>query len=107
MSRTEIMRTSERRIVEGHEQVSPATGLPKRVVPLLTPGVADIAAHDQRFVEEHVLGIFGADSMTFPVLVRVRFVPFETGTGIERVFAFRHINKYISAIYKIQDEPGA
>ena len=89
------------------EQASPAVGLPKRVVPLLTPGVADIAAHDQRFVEEHVLGIFGADSMPFPVLVRVCFVPFETGTGIERILAFRHSNKYISAIYKTQDEPEA
>jgi hypothetical protein len=54
--------------------------------------VADIAPHDQGFVEEHGLGIVRADSMPFPVLVRVGFVPFETGTGIERVRAFRHTN---------------
>jgi hypothetical protein len=75
---------------EGHEQVSAAVGLPKCVVPLLTPGVADIAPHDQGLVEEHGLGIVGADSMPFLVLLRVCFVPFETGTGIERVLTFGH-----------------
>src|ERR1035438_4851669 len=90
---------------EGHEQESPAVGLPKRVVPLLAPGVAGIATHDQGFVEEHALGLFGANSMPLPVLVRVCFVPFKTGTCIERTFAFHYITKYISAIYTAQDGP--
>jgi hypothetical protein len=69
--------------------------------------VADIATYDQGFVEEHALGLFGANAMPLPVLVRVCFVPFKTGTRIERTFAFRHITKYISAIYTKQDGGSA
>src|ERR1017187_4399512 len=76
---------------ERHEQASPTAGLPKGVVPFLPPGVADVAAHDQGLVEEHVLSLFRADSMAVPVFLRVGFVPFKTGTGIEWIFAFRHI----------------
>src|ERR1039457_7291032 len=76
---------------ERHEQASPTAGLPKGVVPFLPPGVADIAAHDQGLVEEHILSLFGADSMTLPVLVPIGFVPFKTGTGIEWILAFRHV----------------
>jgi hypothetical protein len=89
---------------ERYEQASPGTGLPKRQVPLLSPGAADIAAHDKGIVEEHILSLFGADSMPLPVLVRVCFIPFKTGTAIEGIAAFRHITKYISAIYKRRDE---
>jgi hypothetical protein len=91
---------------ERHEQVSPAAGLPKRVVPFFPPGVSDIAAHDQGLVEEDVLSLFGADSMPLPVLVRVCFVPFKTGAAIEEIARFRHITEYISAIYTKQDEPA-
>src|ERR1019366_5184268 len=62
--------------------------------------------HDQGFVEEHALCLFGANSMPLPVLVRVCFVPLKTGTCIERTFAFHYITKYISAIYTTQDGPA-
>ena len=48
------------------EQASSDAGLSKRVITFLSLGVADIAAHDQGFVEEHVFGIFGADSPDLP-----------------------------------------
>jgi hypothetical protein len=84
---------------EGHEQVSSAVSLPQRVVPLLTPRVADIAPRDQGFVEEYGLGIVGADSMPLSILLHVCFVPLETGTGIERVCTFPHTNQCISLPY--------
>src|SRR5208283_2405587 len=74
----------------------------KRVVPLLPPRVTNIAARHQGLVEKDVLSLFGADSMPLPVLVRICFVPFETGTGIEGIVPFRHITEYISAIYARQ-----
>jgi hypothetical protein len=41
-------------------------------------------------MEEHVFGFFRADSMTFPVLGCVPFIPLKPGARVERVFTFRH-----------------
>src|SRR5579885_3026741 len=49
-----------------------------------------VPAHDKRFVEENILGLFRGDSMPFPVLIRVRFIPVKTSTGFERVLALGH-----------------
>jgi hypothetical protein len=88
---------------ERHEQASPSAGVPKRVVSFFPPGVPDIAAHDQRLIEEDVLSLFRADSMPLPVLVCICFVPLKTATAIEGIAAFRHITEYISAIYTKQE----
>lgn len=52
--------------------------------------MADIAADHQRFIEEDILGFFRSYPMTFPILVRVGFIPFKTGTRFERVLFLRH-----------------
>src|ERR1035437_10424362 len=80
-------RTADR---ERNEQVSPAAGLPKCVIPPLLPGVAHIAANGQGFIEKHIFGFFRGDLMPLPILVRVAFIPFKPGTSIQRVFTFRH-----------------
>ena len=77
---------------ERNEQVSSAAGLPKCVIPFLPLGVAYIASNDQGFIEKHIFGFLRCDSMSFPVLVGVGLIPFKTGTGIEWVFVFRHID---------------
>ena len=52
--------------------------------------MTDITANQHWLIEEDVFGFFRGDAMAFPVLVRVRLVPFEPGARSERVFAFRH-----------------
>src|SRR4051794_37758235 len=50
----------------------------------------DVGPDDQRFVEEDVFRFFRSDLMPLPVLVRIRLVPIEPGTSIERVLTLRH-----------------
>ncbi len=63
--------------------------------------MADVAANDQGFIEEYAFSLLRRDSMAFPVLVRVSFIPFEPGASIERIVVFRHITS-ISLTYTVR-----
>jgi hypothetical protein len=52
--------------------------------------MTDIASNHQWFVKENGFGLFRGDAMTFPILMRIRVIPFKTGTRGERVLAIRH-----------------
>jgi hypothetical protein len=63
---------------EGNEQVPSATRLSERIVPFFPLlRMADVAANDQRFVEENIFSFLRCDLMPFPILVSIRFVPIE------------------------------
>ena len=60
----------------------------------------NVAANDKRLIEKDILSFFWRDSMPLPVLGCVRLIPFEPGTHIQRVLAFRHSFQYMPEIYK-------
>jgi len=85
---------------ESNKQVPAAARLSEGVIPLLPPRMADIAANDQRLVEENVFGFLRRNLMAIPILWAIRFVPIETSAVVQRVFTFRHKAQYTIDIYK-------
>lgn len=62
--------------------------------------MADVAAHDERVIEEDVFRLLWRDLMKVPLLVGIRFVPIETGAVIQWVSAlFHHRHQYTIIIY--------
>ena len=66
-------------------------GLSERIESFLFGGMADIPANNQRFMEEHVFGLFRCDPMEFPAILCISVIPIETRTSQQRVWWFRHI----------------
>ena len=91
MSLADITRNSDFRIVNATKRYRSPLVCPRALVPFLPPGMTDIAADNQRLVEEDIFDLFRSDAMPLPILVRVGFIPFKTRTRFERIFLFRHI----------------
>jgi hypothetical protein len=75
---------------ERNKQPPPMTRLPKGVISFLTLRVTDIAANNQRLIEEDIFSLLRRNSMLLPVLLCIRVVPIETNALIQRAPSFRH-----------------
>jgi hypothetical protein len=77
---------------EGGKKKSPRDRLSQRVVPLFSFSMAQVAPDHEGFMEEYFLRFPGPDRMPLPVLLRIGFVPFKSGTPLQWVFAGHNLS---------------
>lgn len=63
--------------------------------------MADVAANDQRLVEEYVLRFLRRNAMPIPVLLSICIVPIKSHAAIQKIVVIRHIHQYTMVVYSI------
>jgi hypothetical protein len=81
--------------------------VPERIVSRLLVRALFAFSHDERVLEEHLLGFAPRHLVCDPVFLRVTLIPLETATLRELAHGDRSDLLYAAIIYRNQEAPGA